>query len=81
MHTLSNRGYLITRSTMQGLCLENNKGKEAVNGYFANTTDSNIIQTPVTFEPAEKAFNGSSSIINSFPFGSHCARIVAADYP
>ena len=46
MNTLSNRRYLITHSTMQGLCLNNNKRQETMNGYFLPTTDSNIIQTP-----------------------------------
>lgn len=34
IHTLSNRKYLITYSTMQGLCLDNNEPEKTRNTYF-----------------------------------------------
>jgi len=45
MDTLSNREYLITHSTVQGLCLDNNERKETMNSYFLNTADSDTIQS------------------------------------
>ena len=68
MNTLSNRRYLVISSTMQSLCLDNNKRKEAMNGYFLNTADSNIIQSPVTFESTKKALNRGAPVIEDFPF-------------
>ena len=53
---------------MQGLGLDNNERKETMNGYFLNTANSNIIQSPITFESTEKTLNGGSPIIEGFPF-------------
>ena len=68
MNTLPDRGNLVISSTMQGLCLDNNERKETMNGYFLDTANSNIIQSPVTFESAEKALNRASPVINCLPF-------------
>jgi hypothetical protein len=47
MNTLSNRRYLIARSTMQSLCLDNNKREKTMNRDLMFTADSDIIQSPV----------------------------------
>ena len=60
---LPNGRYLIIHSTMQGLCLDNDKRKETMNSYFSNTANSDIIQSPVAFESTEKAFNRASPIL------------------
>ncbi len=57
MDTLSNRKYLITHSTMQGLCLENNERRETMNSYFLNMVNNTIIQSPITFKPPENTLN------------------------
>ena len=45
MNIFPNIIYLVTHSTMQGLCLDNNEREETMNGYFLNTADSAIVQT------------------------------------
>ncbi len=81
MNTLPDRGWLITHGTMQGLCLDNNEREETMNGYFILTADGNIIQSPVTFEPAEKALNGTTSVIESLPFLSLSKQRFLVDLP
>ena len=39
-----------------------------MNRNFLNTANSNVIQSPITFEPTEKTLNRASSIIDSLPF-------------
>jgi len=39
-----------------------------MNSYFMSTPNSDVVQSPVTFEPAEKTFNSSSSAIDIFVF-------------
>ena len=52
---------------MQSLSLDSNKRKEAMNSYFLNTANSNIIQSPITFESTEKTLNRTTPIIESLP--------------
>ena len=78
MNALSNRDCLITHNTMQGLGLNNDERKETMNGYFILTADSNIIQSPVTFEPTEKALNRASPVIESLPL--YVKRSYAIEY-
>ena len=81
INTLPNGGYLIAHSTMQCLCLNNNEREKTMNGYFILTADGNIIQSPVTFEPAEKALNGTTSVIESLPFLSLSKQRFLVDLP
>ena len=81
MNTLPNREYLIIHGTMQSLCLDNNEREKTMNGYFILTADGNIIQPPVTFEPAEKALNGTTSVIESLPFLSLNKQRFLVDLP
>ena len=53
---------------MKGLSLDNDKRKETMDSYLLHTANSNIIQSPVTFEPTEQALNGTASVIESLPF-------------
>ena len=53
---------------MQGLCLDNNERKETMNSYFLDTADSNVIQSPISFESTKETLNRASSAIDSFPF-------------
>jgi len=39
-----------------------------MNSNFLNTANGDIIQSPITFKPTEKALNRGSSIIESLPF-------------
>jgi len=41
-----------------------------MDSYFVPTANSNIIQTPVTFEPTKQALNRTTPVIDSFPLGS-----------
>ena len=53
---------------MQGVCLNNDERKEAMNGYLTLTADSDVVETPVSFESTEKTFNGTAPVIESLPF-------------
>ncbi len=44
MNTLSNGIHLIPRSTVQGLCLDNNEREERVNSYLANTANGDVVE-------------------------------------
>ena len=68
MNTLPNRKYLITHSTMQSLCLDNNERKETMNGYFLNTANSDIIQSPMAFKSTKEPFDSCAPAIEGFPF-------------
>jgi hypothetical protein len=35
-----------------------------MNGYFAKTTDSNVIQTSISFEPPKQTFNTASPVLD-----------------
>jgi hypothetical protein len=50
MNALPDRENLVIHSTMQGLSLNNNERKEAMNGYFTLTPNSNIIQVPAKYQ-------------------------------
>ena len=68
MNTLSNRDYLITRSTMQSLSLDNNEPEEAMNSHFTNAENSHVVQSPISLKSPKKAFNTASPVVDSFPF-------------
>lgn len=51
IHTLSNRKYLISHSTIQGLCLDNNKRRETMNGYFTNTAEGKTFKRAAFNKP------------------------------
>ena len=79
MNTVPNRFNLIVNSTMQGLGLDNNERKKTMNSNFTLTANSDIIQSPVAFEPTEDTLNGASPIIKSFPLV--CLRINEDCFP
>ena len=56
MNTLSDRRYLVACSTMQGLCLNNNEREKTVNGYFTNTANGDVVQSPEMWGSEEKTF-------------------------
>ena len=70
VNTLPNRRNLVIGSAMQGLCLDNNKREETMNGYFTNTANGDIVQSPVSLEPTKKTLNRASPTIESLPFPS-----------
>ncbi len=45
LYTLPDGRYLITRNTMQSLCLDNNEREETMNSHFANMANSDIVQS------------------------------------
>lgn len=67
-YALSEGRFSIIQCTMQGLCLDNNKRQEAMNGYFAKPADGDIIQTPVSLQPTENTLNRASSAVDCSPF-------------
>ena len=44
--TLPDGRHLVTCSTMQGLCVDNNQRKETMNSYLLNTADGDAVQSP-----------------------------------
>jgi len=53
---------------MQSLSLNNNKRHIAMDGYFPDTLNSDIVQLPVAFEPAKKSLTACSAIVNFLQF-------------
>jgi len=44
MNTLSDTRYLVIHSTMQGMRLDNDKRDETMNGYFAKSSEGDVVQ-------------------------------------
>ena len=39
-----------------------------MNGYFANTANSDVVQPPISFESPKETLNTASPVVDSFPF-------------
>ena len=67
-YTLPDRRYSVIHGTVQSLCLHNNKRDEAMNSYFTDTANSDVVQSPIALEPRIQAFNTASPVVDFLKF-------------